>query len=310
MNLIFAGSPDFAAQQLRALVDAGLRPVGVLSQPDRPAGRGQQLRPPSVAQLAAQLDIPLQQPARLDEAALRALAQWKPDLVVVAAYGLLLPQALLQMPAHGCLNVHASLLPRWRGAAPVQSAIRAGDPRTGISFMRMDRGLDTGDVLATAALDIEPDDTGGSLTERLAELGAQHLPAVVRMWCQGQLQPQPQPQEGVTHAPKLRRDDARLDWGLPAAELALAVRAFHPWPMAWCERRGHGRVRILRAEEARHPEADELPGTLARDGDGAPLVRCGRGWLRLAQVQLPGGRPQSGAEALRGGGLAAGERLL
>ena len=233
MRIVFAGTPEFAVPCLRAAANKA-EVVAVYTQPDRPAGRGRGLAPSPVKLEAVLRGIPVHQPEHFRSAAakaeLRALA---PDLMVVVAYGLILPQSVLDIPAHGCWNVHASMLPRWRGAAPIQRAIEAGDARTGVCLMQMEKGLDTGPVLLAQALDIGPDETGGRLHDRLADLGAQVLSdALGLLRATIQLPPHPQPDAGVTYAHKIDKAEARLDWSQPARVLANKVRAFNPWPMA------------------------------------------------------------------------------
>ena len=293
MRIVFAGTPEFAAQHLQALLDAGRQIVAVYTQPDRPAGRGQKLMPSPVKQLALQHGIAVYQPQTLrDPAAQAELAALRPDLMVVVAYGLILPQVVLDTPRLGCINSHASLLPRWRGAAPIQRAIEAGDTRTGVCLMRMERGLDTGPVLLAQALDIGPEETGGQLHDRLSELGARVLSdALGLLRATIQLPPHPQPAEGVTYAHKLDKAEARLDWSQPATALANKVRAFNPWPVAEAQLAGE-RVRIhaaLALDEA-HAVA---PGTVLRAGREGIDIACGSGVLRLESLQREGGKPIS-----------------
>ena len=292
MRIVFAGTPEFAVPCLRAAASKG-EVVAVYTQPDRPAGRGRELTPSPVKLEAVQRGIPVYQPENFrsaeSKAALRAL---KPDVMVVVAYGLILPQSVLDIPEHGCWNVHASLLPRWRGAAPIQRAIEAGDTRTGVCLMQMEKGLDTGPVLLAQALDIGPRETGGQLHDRLAELGAKVLSDALGLLRAGlRLPPHPQPAEGVTYAHKLDKAEARLDWAQPAATLANKVRAFHPWPVAEAMLAGE-RVRIhaaLALDEA-HAAA---PGTVLRAGRDGIDIACGHGVLRLQSLQREGGKPIS-----------------
>ena len=292
MRIVFAGTPEFAVPCLRAAASKG-EVVAVYTQPDRPAGRGRELTPSPVKLEAVQRGIPVYQPENFrsaeSKAALRAL---KPDVMVVVAYGLILPQSVLDIPVHGCWNVHASLLPRWRGAAPIQRAIEAGDTRTGVCLMQMEKGLDTGPVLLAQALDIGPRETGGQLHDRLAELGAKVLSDALGLLRAGlRLPPHPQPAEGVTYAHKLDKAEARLDWAQPATTLANKVRAFHPWPVAEAMLAGE-RVRIhaaLALDEA-HAAA---PGTVLRAGRDGIDIACGHGVLRLQSLQREGGKPIS-----------------
>ena len=292
MRIVFAGTPEFAVPCLRAAATKG-EVVAVYTQPDRPAGRGRGLTPSPVKLEAVQRGIPVLQPENFrsaeSKAALRAL---KPDVMIVVAYGLILPQSVLDIPEHGCWNVHASLLPRWRGAAPIQRAIEAGDTRSGVCLMQMEKGLDTGPVLLAQALDIGPDETGGQLHDRLSELGARVLAdALGLLRATIALPPHPQPAEGVTYAHKLDKTEAKLDWSQPAAQLANKVRAFNPWPVAEAQLLGE-RVRIhaARALDEAHAAA---PGSVLRAGRDGIDIACGSGVLRLRILQRDGGKPIS-----------------
>jgi methionyl-tRNA formyltransferase len=297
MRIVFAGTPEFAVPCLRAAASRG-EVVAVYTQPDRPAGRGRGLTPSPVKLEALQRGIPVHQPEHFrsaeSRAALRAL---KPDVMVVVAYGLILPQSVLDIPEHGCWNVHASLLPRWRGAAPIQRAIEAGDTRTGVCLMRMEKGLDTGPVLLAQALDIGPAETGGQLHDRLAELGAKVLSdALGLLRATIQLPAHPQPAEGVTYARKLDKAEAKLDWAQPAMVLANKVRAFNPWPVAEAQLAGE-RVRIHAAVALEEAHA-AAPGTVLRAGRDGIDIACGEGALRLRTLQRDGGRPVSAQDYL------------
>lgn len=297
MRLIFAGTPDFAVPLLQAAVAQG-DVVAVYTQPDRPAGRGRVLTASPVKQEALRLGIPVLQPETLrdksTQAALRAL---QPDLMIVVAYGLLLPQKVLDIPLHGCWNVHASLLPRWRGAAPIQRAIEAGDTRTGVCLMQMEKGLDTGPVLLSRETPIGLRETGGQLHDRLSMLGAEALAEGLALLRDGRLpMPQPQPDDGVTYAHKLDKAEARLDWMQPATVLADKVRAFDPWPVAEAELAGQ-RVRV-HAAEALSLAHRAMPGTvLAADRDGIDIA-CGEGALRILRLQRANGKAISAADYL------------
>lgn len=289
MRIVFAGTPEFAVSSLRAAARHH-EVVAVYTQPDRPAGRGRGLAPSPVKLEAVARGIPVYQPESLkDEAAQQQLRDLQPDLMVVVAYGLILPKAVLAIPTHGCWNVHASLLPRWRGAAPIQRAIQAGDAKTGVCLMQMEAGLDTGPVLLHQELPIAATDTGGQLHDKLAELGAQVLSDGLGLLRAG-IKPiaRPQPEQGVTYAHKLDKAEARLDWAQGADVLARTVRAFNPWPIAEATLAGE-RVRIHGAvalEEA-HGQA---PGTvLAASRDGIDIA-CGQGALRLRTLQREGGK--------------------
>lgn len=297
MRIVFAGTPEFAVSSLRAAARHH-EVVAVYTQPDRPAGRGRGLAPSPVKLEAVARGIPVYQPESLkDEAAQQQLRDLQPDLMVVVAYGLILPKAVLAIPTHGCWNVHASLLPRWRGAAPIQRAIQAGDTKTGVCLMQMEAGLDTGPVLLHQELPIATTDTGGQLHDKLAELGAQVLSDGLGLLRAG-IKPvaRPQPEQGVTYAHKLDKAEARLDWVLDAGALARTVRAFNPWPIAEASLAGE-RVRIHGAEalDLAHGQA---PGTvLAASRDGIDIA-CGQGALRLRVLQREGGKAITAADYL------------
>ncbi|HDS1596627.1 TPA: methionyl-tRNA formyltransferase [Stenotrophomonas maltophilia] len=297
MRIVFAGTPEFAVSSLRAAARHH-EVVAVYTQPDRPAGRGRGLAPSPVKLEAVARGIPVYQPESLkDEAAQQQLRELQPDLMVVVAYGLILPKAVLAIPTHGCWNVHASLLPRWRGAAPIQRAIQAGDTKTGVCLMQMEAGLDTGPVLLHQEVPIAATDTGGQLHDKLAELGAQVLSDGLGLLRAG-IKPiaRPQPEQGVTYAHKLDKAEARLDWAQGADVLARTVRAFNPWPIAEATLAGE-RVRIHGAvalDEA-HGQA---PGTvLAASRDGIDIA-CGQGALRLRTLQREGGKAITAADYL------------
>ena len=293
LRIVFAGTPEFAAVHLQALLDAGLAPVAVYTQPDRPAGRGQKLMASPVKQLAVAHGIPVLQPATLrDPAAQAELAALQPDLLVVVAYGLILPQAVLDIPRLGCINSHASLLPRWRGAAPIQRAVQAGDAESGVTVMRMEAGLDTGPMLLKVSTPIDATDTGGSLHDRLAALGAAAVVEAIPQLAAGTLAGEVQDDALANYAHKLNKDEARLDWSRPAAELERLVRAFNPWPVCHSSL-GEAALKVYAAELG---EGQGAPGTiLAASRDGL-TVACGSGALRLTRLQLPGGKPLGFAE--------------
>ena len=296
LDLVFMGTPEFAATVLAGLIDAGHRVGAVYSQPPRPAGRGHKLQPSPVQLLGQSHGIPVRAPGTLrDPAAQAEFAALGADAAVVAAYGLILPASVLSAPRLGCLNVHASLLPRWRGAAPVQRAILAGDRETGVTIMQMEAGLDTGPMLLQERVAIEPHVTGGALTARLAELGARLMIAALAGLAAGTLVARPQPEDGVTYAGKLRRDEAQLDWRRPAAVLERQVRAFDPWPGAFLTTQGE-RVRVLAAETA-PADIVAVPGTVL---DARLSVACGSGVLRPLRLQRPGRTAQDSAALLRG----------
>lgn len=288
MRIVFAGTPEFAAQHLQALLEAGRQVVAVYTQPDRPAGRGQKLTPSPVKQLALAHDIPVLQPPTLRAADAQAeLAALAPDLMVVVAYGLILPQVVLDIPRLGCINSHASLLPRWRGAAPIQRAVQAGDTESGVTVMRMEAGLDTGPMLLKVVTPISASDTGGSLHDRLAQLGPQAVLQAIDGLQAGALQGEVQDDSLATYAHKLNKEEARLDWARPAVELERLIRAFNPWPICHSTLNGEP----LKVLEASLGEGSGAAGTiLAASRDGLS-VACGEGALRLTRLQLPGGKP-------------------
>ncbi|MCP1728073.1 methionyl-tRNA formyltransferase [Natronospira proteinivora] len=306
LRIVYAGTPDFAVPALDALHDAGHQVVGVFTQPDRPAGRGRRLQPSPVKQAAQSLDIPVYQPQRLDAEAQADLKALAPDLMVVAAYGLILPRAVLILPRMGCINIHASLLPRWRGAAPIQRAIQAGDDETGITIMQMDEGLDTGPMLMRRPLPIAADETGGSLHDKLAALGGNCILDVVDGLAMGRIKAEPQPETGVCYARKLTKAEALIDWNAPAMNIERQVRAFNPWPVAQTQ---WGK-RVLRIHSAHLHQGDRqaAPGRVIRAGKSGVVIACGEGALVLETVQLPGKRPIS-ARDLANAGLKAGVML-
>lgn len=319
MRLIFAGTPEFAQVALADLHAAGHEIVLVLTQPDRPAGRGLKLQASPVKQWAMAHQVPVAQPRslRLDgkypedaAAARQALLAAQADAMVVAAYGLILPPWVLEVPPHGCLNIHASLLPRWRGAAPIHRAIEAGDTQTGITIMQMDAGLDTGDMLLVRTAAIGPTDTTAVLHDRLAALGGQ---AIVQALAQlGSLPHQPQPAEGVCYAHKIDKAEAALDWTLHAEVLACRIRAFDPFPGMTVPLATESGLETLKvwqavAEPLRNPAE---PGTVVQADASGLRVACGQGQLCLQQMQRPGGKRLSAAEFLRGCPMQPGQRLV
>ncbi len=306
MKLIFAGTPEFAARALSALLAGGHEIALVLTQPDRAAGRGLKVKPSPVKRLAEAHRIPVAQPVTLkDPAAQDALRAVEADLVVVAAYGLILPQAILDIPRLGALNIHASLLPRWRGAAPIQRALLAGDSETGACIMQMDSGLDTGPLLLCESLPIRDEDTAQTLHDRLAELGARLLLQALDGLGRGTLSARPQPDTGVTYATKIDRGEARLDWSRPAAEVWRKVRAFNPYPGA-VTRLGEVDVKIWRAAPA---AASGTPGVVLEAGASGIVVACGEASLRIQELQRAGGRRLYPGEFLSGHKVLPGERF-
>lgn len=307
MRIIFAGTPPFAAAALNALAEAGHDVALVLSQPDRPAGRGMKLTPSAVKQAALARGLPLSQPPSLKSPeAQEELRAVDADVMVVAAYGLILPQAVLDLPRLGCLNIHASLLPRWRGAAPIQRAILAGDLETGITIMQMDAGLDTGAMLAKTVVPITDADTAATLHDALAAAGAAAI--VSALGAYDTLVPQAQDEREASYAAKLSKEEARLDWQQSAQALARAVRAFNPAPGAWTLLDGVP-LKILGAEAASPGETDAPPGTVLRADAAGLVVACGGGALVLHEIQAAGGKRMTAAAFLAGRALPPGTRL-
>ena len=306
MKLIFAGTPEFAAAALRAILAAGHQVALVLTQPDRPSGRGMAVRASPVKELAMACGIEVFQPASLkDGTAQQRLRDVGADAMIVAAYGLILPQAVLDTPRLGCINIHASQLPRWRGAAPIQRAILAGDSETGVCIMQMDAGLDTGAVLLSGRLPIAADDTAASLHDKLAELGAR---LIVEALAKLPLVPSAQPAEGATYAAKIDKAEAWLDWRLPAPQLARQVRAFNPFPGAVARVCG-GQIKVWRAEIESVDGAIAEPGTVLDADKAGIVVACGQGALRLTELQKAGGKRLAVGQFLAGTIVAAGTRF-
>ncbi len=306
MRLIFAGTPEFAACALAALLRAGHEVALVLTQPDRPAGRGMRLVPSAVKALAQERGIEVYQPLGLkDEATLARLRALGADAMVVAAYGLILPEPVLAVARLGAINIHASLLPRWRGAAPIQRAILAGDALTGISIMRMDRGLDTGPLFATESVAITPEDTGASLQDKLAALGAHLIVAVLAQLERGLLRAEPQPAAGASYAAKLAKAEAAIDWSEAAEVIERKVRAFNPLPGAATAIKGVG----LKIWRARVIPATGAPGTILEASATGIIVACGGNALCVLELQRAGGKKLAAAQFLAGFALAAGDRL-
>jgi methionyl-tRNA formyltransferase len=301
LRIAFAGTPEFPLAALDALAASHHSLIGVWTQPDRPAGRGRALAASSVKRRALELKLPVFQPERLKSGdAQQALRDLKPDVMVVVAYGLILPASVLAIPRYGCLNIHASLLPRWRGAAPIQRAILAGDAETGVAIMQMDKGLDTGDVLMESRTPIAAGDTSQTLHDRLAVLGAQALLQVLDAL--PEVHPRKQDAAGVSYAEKLTKQEARLDWRRGAAELERAVRGYNPWPVAYTGHQGQP-LRIWRAEPLAGAAGGE-PGTVLKAGREGIDVACGAGTLRILELQAAGGRVQSAADFANGRDLA------
>ena len=299
LRIVFAGTPEFAATSLEALLSGRHMICAVYTQPDRPAGRGRRLTASAVKRVAERHRLPVYQPPALDDAEAQRLRALRADLMVVAAYGLLLPQAVLEAPRLGCINVHASLLPRWRGAAPIQRAIMAGDRETGVSIMQMEQGLDTGPVLHRLATPIHASDTAHTLHQRLAGLGARVLLETLQSLVEGSLDPLPQDETRATYARKLEKGEARLEWSRPAPELERCIRAFNPWPVARTTVGGEP-LRIWQADLPGERDVREAPGTVLRAGRQGIEVATGEGVLRILRLQGAGGRQMGAAEFLNG----------
>ena len=298
LRILYAGTPDFAVPPLRALIRAGHEIAAVYTQPDRPAGRGRRLTSSPVKRCALEHGLSVRQPERLrGEAVLSELQAFAPDLMVVAAYGLILPKAVLETPRLGCINIHASLLPRWRGAAPIQRAILAGDRETGVTIMRMERGLDTGAMLHKLRCLIEPSMTAGQLHDRLMEMGARALMAILPELAEGRVQGESQEASRATYADKLAKAEAEMDWMQSAAVIDRQIRAFNPWPVAQTRLRD----KVLRLWQARPVDREHRspPGTvLAAEPSMGILVACGENALALQRLQLPGKKPVDAASFL------------
>ena len=302
MRVLFAGTPEFAVPPLQALLDSGHEVVAAYTQPDRPAGRGRKLQASPIKQLAQQHGVPVCQPTTLRDSDALALWQaWNADVAVVVAYGLILPQAALDAPRLGCVNIHASLLPRWRGAAPIQRAIEAGDDTSGVCFMRMEAGLDTGPVLARHAMTIDDQTTGGSLHDALAALGGAHIVTTLDALGAGTLNSQPQDDDAASYAAKLSKAEAQIDWTRSATDINRQVRAFNPWPVAASALAGE-QVRIWQARPLSLP-TPEPAGTIIQADSDAICVATGHGVLGITELQWPGGKRLSAAQAINGRNL-------
>ncbi|MBL47999.1 MAG: methionyl-tRNA formyltransferase [Roseibacillus sp.] len=314
MRIVFMGTGEIALPSFRMMVEAGGL-VGLVTQPDRPVGRSSRLRPPRIKELAGEAGLPVLQPARVrGKEAIAEIEALDPDLIVVMAYGQILPGGLLELPAHGCINVHASLLPRHRGASCIQAAVAAGDKESGVSIIVMDDGLDTGEVINRRAIPLHPAETGGTLHDRLAELAPKALAESLRRIATGEMRREPQDDSLATYAPKLERAEGEVNWGLPADELERRIRAHEPWPgsfTAYRDNRGRARrLKLFAGGVVMQGESPGKPGELCQVGSSGILVACGRGGLWLGDVQGEGGKRLSVREFLRGHQLAAGEYLF
>jgi methionyl-tRNA formyltransferase len=294
MKIIFAGTPDFAAVHLKKLLEHNLDVCAVFTQPDRPAGRGRKLTASSVKQLALQHELPVHQPEKLDAAAQTLINDYQADLMIVVAYGLLIPKTVIDMPIHGCINVHASLLPRWRGAAPIQRAVLTGDHETGVTIMKIDEGLDSGDMLLKASCDITTNDTSASLHNKLATLGANTLINAIKKL--DGLTPEQQDNSLVTYAKKLKKSEAIINWQQAAINIHQQIRAFNPWPVAQTQL-GETTVRIWSADLS-HETSDQAPGTIINTDKAGIHIATGDGVLILTTVQLPGKKAMPVSELL------------
>lgn len=300
LKILFAGTPEFAATTLVQLIKHEHHVVAVYTQPDRPAGRGRKLQPGPVKQVALEHHIPVEQPAsfKKDPEAVTRLQQYAPDVMIVAAYGLLLPQQVLDIPHYGCLNIHASLLPRWRGAAPIQRAILAGDPETGVTIMQMDAGLDTGDMLLKKSLPIGAHTTAGELHDQLAALGSQAILEALDDLAAHRLRPQTQDPALATYAKKLDKHEAWIDWTQPAIQIDRQIRAFNPWPVA--QTQIADKTLRLRQSQVLNAATTAAPGTIVHAGSDGIDVACGEGQIRLQDGQLPGGKPLAVKDLING----------
>jgi len=311
LRLIFMGTPDLAAASLAALLrEPAFQVVAVATQPDRPKGRDLKLQPSPVKELALKANVPVLQPLKAREdkfiAELRAL---QPDLIAVAAFGQILPQAILDLPRLGCLNVHTSLLPKYRGASPIQSAILNGETETGVTIMKMDIGLDTGDILTQRTTPIRDEDNAATLHDRLAQLGAELLIETIPAYATGKIQPQPQRHELATHVAKIKKEEGRIDWAKPAREIWNRIRAFTPWPGAFTYIPGQSQPILLKLWQAEVAAQSGVPGEILSADKTGILVGCGEGSLRITSLQREGGRRMTAAEFLAGNPLKPGTKL-
>ena len=311
LRIIFMGTAEFSCPSLEQLAGTpGFQVVAVVTQPDRPKGRDLKLQASAVKLLAEKLQLPVLQPARArEEGFINTLRDLRPDLMVVVAYGQILPQAMLDLPAHGCLNVHASLLPKYRGAAPIQWAVANGEAETGVAIMKMDAGLDTGAVLAEAVTPIGPEDDSPGLHQRLAVLGADLLVKTIPDWVAGKVQPQPQPATGSTYAAKIKKEDGQIDWNRPAAEIGRRLRGFLPWPGAFTFLTVEGKPQLLKIWRLEVMKYSGTPGEVLSAGADGITIGCGEGAVRVLELQREGGRRQTAEQFLAGSVLRPGMKL-
>lgn len=307
IRTIFMGTPDFALPTLQGLIEAGVDLCGVFTQPDRPRGRGKVLTPPPVKKLALAHDLPVFQPEKLrNPAAVEQIRELRPDLIVVVAYGQILPKSVLDIPQYGCINVHASLLPRYRGAAPIHKAVIDGEQVTGVTTMLMDAGLDTGDILVRRATEVGSEETAGELHDRLALLGREAMEETLRRLCDGTLKAEPQDDAKSCYAPMMKKEDGLIDWSRPAAEIHNQVRGLSPWPGAFTYWNGQ-LLKICRTQAEKG--ADAVPGTVVSADIEGVCIACGRGVLRVCELQLAGKKKLPAGDFLRGTSLSVGARL-
>lgn len=297
MKIIFMGTPEFAVPSLNALIESGEEVVAVITQPDKPKGRGLEILPPPTKILAEKHSIPVLQPAKIKtEEFFNEIKKFNPDLICVAAYGKILPKNLLDLPPYGCINVHASLLPKYRGAAPINWAIIRGEKVTGITTMKMDEGMDTGDMLLKEEVPIDDEDTGGTLSEKLSEIGARLLIETIRLLKEGKLNPIPQDHSQATYAPMLKKEDGKIDWGKPAEEIRNLIRGALPWPGAYTSLQG----KILKIYKACLAEGEGKPGEVIKSQSGILRIATGSSALDLLEIQIEGGKKLEAEAFLRG----------
>lgn len=306
MRVVFMGTPEFAIPTFEGLLESGVRIVGVFTQPDRPKGRGRKLEASPVKQLALEHDLPVFQPQRLrEDEAVKQLRELKPELIVVVAYGQILPQKVLDIPRYGCINVHASLLPRHRGAAPINKALIDGDPMAGVTTMQMDVGLDTGDMLVKKSLSTFPNENAAELHDRLAQLGRDAMEETLARLCSGTLNAQKQDDNCSSYASMLKKEDGLVDWRRPAISIHNQVRGLYPWPGAFTYLDGE----VLKVADTRIVDASGTPGEILTAEDSGVVVACGEGALQIRKLQLPGKKMLPAADFLRGVKLQSGQKL-